>query len=53
MMTRSFHVDAERSDKEAQHNTYELGHDEAGLVASVQANPRSNFSSRRRSESTG
>ncbi|WKT53965.1 hypothetical protein QSH57_004549 [Fusarium oxysporum f. sp. vasinfectum] len=53
MMTRSFHVDAGRSDKEAQHNTYELGHDEAGLVASVQANPRSNFSSRRRSESTG
>ncbi|KAK2666970.1 hypothetical protein RAB80_017391 [Fusarium oxysporum f. sp. vasinfectum] len=51
--TRSFHVDAGRTDKEVHHNAYDLGHDEAGLFASVQANPKSNYSSRRRSESTG
>ncbi|EWZ28499.1 hypothetical protein FOZG_17810 [Fusarium oxysporum Fo47] len=51
--TRSFHVDAGRTDKEVHHNAYDLGHDEAGLFASVQANSKSNCSSRRRSESTG
>ncbi|KAJ9413348.1 hypothetical protein QL093DRAFT_2570059 [Fusarium oxysporum] len=53
VMTRSFHVDAGRTGKEVHHDAYDLGHDEAGLFASVQANPKSNYSSRRRSESTG
>ncbi|SCO75811.1 related to integral membrane protein PTH11 [Fusarium oxysporum] len=49
VMTRSFHIDAGRTDKEVHHDAYDLGHDEAN----VQANPKSNYSSRRRSESTG
>ncbi|EWZ28297.1 hypothetical protein FOZG_18003 [Fusarium oxysporum Fo47] len=53
VMTRSFHVDAGRTGKEVHHDAYDLGHDEAELFASVQANPKSNYSSRRRSESTG
>jgi hypothetical protein len=42
MMTRSFHGDARRTEKEVHHDAYDLRHDEAGLVASVQANPKSN-----------
>ncbi|KAF4980174.1 hypothetical protein FZEAL_3752 [Fusarium zealandicum] len=56
MMTRSFHVDGGKTDnsgKEPHSNAFDLGHDEVGLVAGVQANPKSNWSSRRRSESTG
>ncbi|RSL58751.1 hypothetical protein CEP54_007658 [Fusarium duplospermum] len=53
MMTRSFHVETGKIAKEAQPDVYDLGHDEAGLVAGGQANPKSNLSSRRRSESTG
>jgi hypothetical protein len=52
MMTRSFHVETGKVAKEAQPDVYDLGHDEAGLVAGGQANPKSNLSSRRRSEST-
>lgn len=52
MMTRSFHVDATtKSTKEMSAESYELGHDQAGLTSNVQANPRSNYSGRR-SEST-
>ncbi|KAF5011724.1 hypothetical protein FDECE_2184 [Fusarium decemcellulare] len=53
MMTRSFHVDTAKSPKTTGEGAFDLGHDEAGLVAGVQANPKSNLSSRRRSESTG
>ncbi|KAJ4246251.1 hypothetical protein NW762_013601 [Fusarium torreyae] len=49
MMTRSFQVDTSRKEMP---NDYDFGHDEAGLVASVQANPKSNYSSRARSESS-
>ncbi|KAM5344187.1 hypothetical protein ACJ41O_012724 [Fusarium nematophilum] len=51
MLTRSFHVDTGKPAKEPEQDAYDLGHDETGLVAGIQANPRSNCSSRR-SEST-
>lgn len=52
MMTRSFHVETGKVAKEAQPDVYDLGHDEAGLVAGGQSNPKSNLSSRRGSQST-
>lgn len=46
MMTRSYQVE---TSKQAQNDPYHLGNDEAGLIASVQANSKSNCSSRARS----
>lgn len=52
IMTRSFHVDTTtKSAKEMKAESYELGHDQAGLTSDIQANPKSNYSGRR-SEST-
>lgn len=46
VLTRSFHVDTgSRSAKQIKGGAYEMGHDEEGLTADVQANPRSNSSS--------
>jgi hypothetical protein len=50
-MTRSFQVDT--ASKQADSDAYNLGHDEAGLIASVQANPKSDYSSRARSSGSG
>lgn len=47
MMTRSFHVDSTATTRSPKHlikETYDIGHDQAGLTSDVQANPRSNYS---------
>ncbi|KAF5001167.1 hypothetical protein FGRMN_1191 [Fusarium graminum] len=51
IMTRSFQVDT--ASKHGDIDMYNFGHDEAGLISSVQANPKSDYPSRAVSSSSG